>query len=79
MAKVPKFKNLHNQQAYEALEKTTHPNVFAQLGGTVTQGETRQKYWAEQDLRKIIYSAIAIKKTSGKTTAKLAHKVLGKD
>lgn len=34
---------------------------------------------AEEDLRKIIYSAIADKKIDGQSTAKLARKALGED
>lgn len=77
VAEVLRFENTNERQAYEVPEQTARPNVFSLLGGKVAQGETRPKNWAEQDLRKIIYSVIADKKTNGKTNTELARKALG--
>ena len=40
VTEVPRFENAHDWQAYKAPEQTVYPNVFARLGGRVTQGET---------------------------------------
>lgn len=84
MAKEPIFEYTRDRQAYEAPEHTVLPNAFDRPRGRVTQpgmiqGETRPKNWAEQDLRKMIYSAIADKKVDGKTTTELARKALWED
>ena len=74
-----------DRQEYEPQRPLARPTVFDRLGGRVTQAsrvtptEARPTNWAEQDLRKMIYSAFEDKKADGKSTVELAKKSLGED
>ena len=50
VAEVPKFENANDRQVNEAPEQTARPNVFALLGGRMTQSETQLKNCAESKI-----------------------------
>lgn len=52
VAEVPRINTALNRPTYEGHEQTGWSNVFARLGGRVTQNEAQPKNWAKQDLRK---------------------------
>lgn len=43
MVKMPKSDNAYDRPIYEAPEQTARPNVFAWLGGRITQNKARPK------------------------------------
>lgn len=79
MAEMLRIEHIYDRETYKVLKQTAHPNVFDRLRDKVAQGETRLKNCAEQNLRKMIYSAITDKKTNEKSKIELAQKALVED